>query len=68
MKKLMMMMKMIIIIGRAKRTPTLGYSIEISRDILYIYICRFVCPYVTMCRRPKHAHAQSQFWAVKTDM
>ena len=53
----------------SEASPTLGCSIEISRDI-YIYICRYVC------RGPKsvggntwakRAHAQSQYWAVKSD-
>ena len=51
-------------------SPTLGCSIEISRDI---YIC--VGLYVHRMPKcvggitwPKHAHAQNQFWAVKTDL
>ena len=49
--------------------PTLGCSIEISRDIyMYVYMC--------VCHGPKsvggitwakRAHAQSQYWAVKSD-
>ena len=31
-----------ILIGRAKRAPTLGCSIEISRDI-YMSVCMSVC-------------------------
>ena len=51
----------------SEASPTLGCSIEISRDI-YIYMC--------VCRGPKsvggitwakHAHAQSHYWAVKSD-
>ena len=51
----------------SEASPTLGCSIEISRDII---ICRYVC------RGPKsvggntwakRAHAQSQYWAVKSD-
>ena len=53
----------------SEASPTLGCSIEISRDI-YTYVGRYVC------RGPKsiggntwakHAHAQSQYWAVKSD-
>ena len=29
-------------IGRAKRAPTLGCSIEISRDIYMLSVCRYV--------------------------
>ena len=53
----------------SEASPTLGCSIEISRDIyMYVYMC--------VCRGPKsvggitwakHAHAQSQYWAVKSD-
>ena len=55
----------------SEASPTLGCSIEISRDIC---ICRSVGRYV--CRGPKsvggitwakRAHAQSQYWAVKSD-
>ena len=50
----------------SEASPTLGCSIEISRDI---YMCRFVCPPYAKCiggiTWPKHEHAQSQFWAVK---
>ena len=59
----------------SEASPTLGCSIEISRDIyIYIYIYIYVGMYV--CRGPKsvggntwakHAHAQSQYWAVKSD-
>ena len=51
----------------SEASPTLGCSIEISRDI-YVYMC--------VCRGPKsvggitwakHAHAQSHYWAVKSD-
>ena len=41
----------------SEASPTLGCSIEISRDM---YICGNTWP--------KHAHAQSQFWAVITDL
>ena len=53
----------------SEASPTLGCSIEISRDIcIYVYMC--------VCRGPKsvggitwakRAHAQSQYWAVKSD-
>ena len=73
---------LIILIGRAKQATTLVCSIEISHDI-YIYsmsVCRFVygkpiqktTAYAKMRGRnytwPKHAHAQSQFGAIKTDL
>ena len=53
----------------SEASPTLGCSIEISRDI-YMYIC--ACVYrgpkriggITWAKR---AHAQSQYWAVKSD-
>ena len=57
----------------SEASPTLGCSIEISRDI-YMSVGRSVGRYV--CRGPKcvggitwakRAHAQSQFWAVKSD-
>ena len=46
----------------SETSPTLGCSIEISHDVHII--CRHVC------HGPKclGAHAQSQFWAVKTDL
>ena len=50
-------------------SPTLGCSPEISRDI-YVSAGRYVRR-VQKCvggiTWPKHAHAQSQIWAVKTD-
>ena len=62
----------------SEANPILGCSIEISHDI---YICQYVCRFVygkpiqkimPKCvgriTWPKHAHAQSQFWAVKTDL
>ena len=57
---------LIIIIGRAKRAPHWG----VQSRFRVIYICRYVC------RGPKSvggntwakcAHAQSQYWAVKSD-
>ena len=53
----------------SEASPTLGCSIEISRDI-YMYVGMYIC------RGPKsvggntwakRAHAQSQYWAVKSD-
>ena len=55
----------------SEASPTLECSIEISRNI---YICRSVrvylsCPkYVGGNIYVAHAHAQSHFWAVKTDL
>ena len=50
--------------------PTLGCSIEISRDI-YMSVGRSVClswsKSVGGITWAKRAHAQSQFWAVKSD-
>ena len=52
----------------SEASPTLGCSIEISRDI-YVLVGRYICR-VPKCLGgitwPKHAHAQGQFWAVKT--
>ena len=46
----------------SEASPTLRCSIEISRDI---YICWYVC---RILGGITYAHAQSQFWAVKTDL
>ena len=53
----------------SEASPTLGCSIKISHDIyMYVYMC--------VCRGPKsvggitwvkRTHAQSQYWAVKSD-
>ena len=51
----------------SEASPTLGCSIEISRDI-YMYVC--VCRGPKSVGRktwPKRTHAQSQYWAVKYD-
>ena len=51
----------------SEASPTLGCSIEISRDI-YIcvsVVCQINC--VGGITWIKHAHAQSQYWAVKSD-
>ena len=47
-------------------SPTLGCSIEISRDI-YIFMCLSWFKMHTQNYVAKHAHAQDQFGAVKTD-
>ena len=58
--------KLIELYWASEANPTLGCSIEISRDI---YIC--VCLLWAKKRRrntwAKRAHAQSQYWAVKSD-
>ena len=55
----------------------MGCSIEISRDIYSRYVSlstgnpykkRRMPKCVGGITWPKHAHAQSQFWAVKTDL
>ena len=48
----------------SEASPTLGCSIEISRDI-YIYICRYVCRVLICVGGIKYAHAQSQFLGSK---
>ena len=48
----------------SEASPTLGCSIEISRDI---YVGRSVCLSCPKMRR-LYAHALSQFWEVKTDL
>ena len=62
----------IYIIGRAKRAPHWG--VQSRFRVIYIYIYIYVGMYV--CRGPKSvggitwakcAHAQSQYWAVKSD-
>ena len=55
----------------SEASPTLGCSIEISRDIyIYMCVCQFVCLRMPKCvggiTRPKNAHAQ--FWTVKNDL
>ena len=56
----------------SKASPTLGCSIEISRDICCRYV---VCRMSVVCQincvggnYVAHAHAQSHFGAVKTDL
>ena len=51
----------------SKASPTLGCLIEISRDI-YPFVCLRKPKCVGGITWPKHAHAQSQFGAVKTDL
>ena len=48
-----------------RSSPTLGCSIENLRDI---YICLSCPKCIGGITWPKHAHAQSQFRAVKTDL
>ena len=49
----------------SEASPTLGCSIEISRDI---YMCVCCGPKsVGGITWAKHAHAQSQYWAIKSD-
>ena len=53
----------------SEASPTLGCSIEISRDI-YMYIYIYVCLSYVKSRGItwiKYAHAQSQYWVVKSD-
>ena len=56
----------IILVGRAKRAPHWG--VQSRFRVIYVYMC--------VCRGPKsvggitwakRAHAQSQYWAVKSD-
>ena len=66
----------VYIIGRAKRATHWG--IQSRFRVIYICVCRFVYgkPYKKyVCQKcvgeitwPKHAHAQSLFWAVKTEL
>ena len=54
----------------SEASPTLGCSIEISRDI-YMSVCRYVCRMSNyLCSRNyvAHMHAQSHFCSVKTDL
>ena len=60
------------IIGRAKRAPHRG--VQSRFRVIYIYMCVCVC--VCVCRGPKsvggitwakRAHAQSQYWEIKSD-
>ena len=64
-------------IWASEASPTLGCSIEISRDILYVCVYVYDClwethtknSYAKMCGQNyvvKHAHAQSQFWEFET--
>ena len=50
----------------SEASPTLGCSIEISRDI-YIFMCLSWSKMRTQNYVAKHAHALGQFGAVKTD-
>ena len=56
------------VIGRAKRAPHWG--VQSRFRVMYIYICACVCrgpKSVGGITWAKHAHAQSQYWAVKSD-
>ena len=56
-------------IRRAKRAP--HWDVQSRFRVIYIIImCRFVCPpyIIDGITWPKHEHAQSQFWAVETDL
>ena len=56
------------IIGRAERAPHWG--VQSRFRVIYIYICACVCrgpKSVGGITWAKHAHAQSQCWAVKSD-
>ena len=58
------------LVGQAKRAPHWG----VQSRFHVIYICRYICVSV-VCQINcvggitwiKHAHAQSQYWAVKSD-
>ena len=45
----------------------MGCSIEISRDIYNVSVGMSVVSKMRRRNYVAHAHAQSQFWAVKTD-
>ena len=56
------------VIGRAKRAPHWG--VQSRFRVIYIYVhvsvvCQINC--VSGITRIKHAHAQSQYWAVKSN-
>ena len=51
----------------SKASPTLGCSIEISRNI-YMLVGMSVVSKMRRRNYLAHAHAQSHFWAVKTDL
>ena len=53
-----------MIIGRAKRAPHWGVQ---SRFRVIYYICQYVCRVRKCVGGITYVHAQSQFWAVKTD-
>ena len=53
----------------SEASPTLGCSIEISHDICVSQsVSRYVCCVPKCVGGITCAHAQSQFWAVKTDL
>ena len=49
----------------SEASPTLGCSIDISRDI---YVGMSVVSKMRRQNYVAHAHAQSHFWAVKNDL
>ena len=65
------------IFGRAKRAP--HWAVQLRFRMIYMYVGMSVClgkPIQKLCMPkcvggitwPKHAHAQSQIWEVKTDL
>ena len=52
------------IIGRAKRAP--HWAVQLRFCV--IYLCRYVCRVPKCVGGITCVHAQSQFWAVKTDL
>ena len=52
------------LIGLAKRAPHWG----VQSRFHVIYMCRYVCRVLKCVGGLTYAHAQSQFWAVKTDL
>ena len=59
-----------LIIGRAKRAPHWGVQSRFCVIYIYMYICACVCrgpKSVGGIMWAKRAHAQSQYWAVKSD-
>ena len=59
----------VLINWASEASPTLGCSIEISGDIyIYMLVGRYVCRVPKCVGGITCAHAQSHFWAVKTDL
>ena len=57
-----------VIIGQVKRAPHWG--VQSRFRVIYVLVCMSTIMQKCLGRimLPKHAHAQSQFWAVKTDL